>query len=73
MNNKIKNYLKQQGNPKELLLNVLENQNPMVNNLIQMAQSGNSKGIENFARNLCKEQGKDFDKEFSNFMQSIKG
>ena len=63
MNNKIKNYLKQQGNPKELLLNVLENQNPMVN----------SKGIENFARNLCKEQGKDFDKEFSNFMQSIKG
>lgn len=49
------------------------NSNPMINYLIQMGQSGNSKGVENFARNVCKEKGIDFDKEFSNFMQQIKG
>lgn len=31
--------------------------NPMIKNAIGMAQSGNSKGIEQMARNLCKEKG----------------
>lgn len=31
--------------------------NPMIKNAISMAQSGNSKGIEQMARNLCKEKG----------------
>ena len=29
--------------------------------------------IEQFARNMCKERGKDFDTEFKNFMSNIKG
>ena len=73
--NTIKNYIKQQGNPRDLLINFMtqNNQNPMINNLIGMAQKGDSKGVENFARNLFKEQGRDFDKEFSDFMKNFKG
>lgn len=61
-------------NPKDLLMKTLQrnNQNPMINNLIQMAQQGNTKEVENFARNFFKEQGRDFDKEFAYFMQNLK-
>lgn len=31
--------------------------NPMIKNAMSMAQRGNSKGIEQMARNLCKEKG----------------
>ena len=41
--------------------------NPIVRNAMQMAQKGDSKGIEQMARNLCKEKGIDFDKSFSDF------
>ena len=60
-------------NPREILANFMsKNQNPMFNNLINMAQKGDSKGVENFARNLFKERGRDFDKEFAEFMGKIK-
>ena len=71
--NTIKNFIKQQGSPKELLINFMQrnNSNPMMNNLIQMAKNGDSKGVEQFARNAFKEQGRDFDKELSQFKQFI--
>ena len=31
--------------------------NPIIKNAMSMVQSGNSKGIEQMARNLCKEKG----------------
>ena len=31
--------------------------NPIIKNALGMVQSGNSKGIEQMARNLCKEKG----------------
>ena len=46
--------------------------NPILNNLIGMAKSGNSQGIEAFARNMFKEKGRDFDKEFAEFRKSFK-
>lgn len=49
------------------------NNNPILKNLIDMIQNGNSKGVENFARNIMKENGRDFDKEFSTFMKQFKG
>lgn len=59
--------------PKEMVLKMLgQNSNPMINNLIQMAEKGDNKGIENFARNIFKDRGMDFDKEFSNFMNNMK-
>ena len=60
-------------NPKNIAMNMLKNNaNPIFNNLIDMANNGNTKGIEEFARNYMKEQGKDFDKEFGNFMNNFK-
>lgn len=53
-------------NPKQIVLNILnKTRNPMLNNLMNMDQAS----IENFARNYCKERGRDFDKEFNAFMQ----
>lgn len=55
-------------NPQEYVLSVLgTNTNPMLKNLVEMAKNGNSKGVEQFARNFFKEQGQDLDKILSNF------
>ncbi len=61
-------------NPKQFLMkNFLgNNPNPMIQNLVNMAEKGDSKGVENFARNICKEKGIDFDKSFPEFMQTFK-
>ena len=55
-------------NPKNIVMNMLKgNTNPIFANLIEMANKNDVKGLENFARNYMKEQGKDFDKEFNDF------
>lgn len=69
----IKLFLGQNKKPEELLQKMVNDDNPILNNLINMARSGDSKGVENFARNLYKDQGRDFDKEFSEFMNNFKG
>lgn len=46
--------------------------NPMISNLIKMASSGNTSGVEDFARNMFKEKGRNFDKEFSEFRSKFK-
>ena len=59
--------------PEQMVMNLIkQNNNPMLANLIQMAQKGDKQGVETFARNFFKEQGKDFDKEYSNFMNNFK-
>ena len=47
--------------------------NPMMANLIKMANAGDTEGVEKVARNMFKEKGRDFDKEFSEFMNNFKG
>lgn len=59
------------GNRSQMFKKMVGN-NPMMSNLINMAQQGNSKGVEEFARNFYKERGKDFDKEFGEFMKNFK-
>lgn len=55
-------------NIKQMVMNMLKNNsNPIFSNLIDMAEKGDSKGVENFARNMMKEQGRDFDKEMNAF------
>lgn len=55
-------------NPQEFVNNYIkQNNNPMLNNLIQMAQKGDQQSIETFARNFFKSQGQDFDKIMSQF------
>ena len=75
MNNSI-NIIKMmigKGNPKEMVMNMLKNNsNPVFANLIDMANKGDTKGVENFARNIMKEKGMDYDKQFSEFMNNFK-
>lgn len=60
-------------NPQEVASQLLmNNTNPIFWNLIKMAQNGDTKGLENFARNLFKEKGRNFDEEFSQFMSNFK-
>lgn len=75
MNNPI-NIIKQalgHLSPKQVVLNMIgNNTNPMMQNLVEMAKNNDTKGIEDFARNYCKENGKDFDKEIANFQKMFK-
>lgn len=60
-------------NPQEVASQLLmNNTNPIFGNLIKMAQNGDTKGVEEFARNVFKDRGRDFDKEFSQFMSNFK-
>ena len=60
-------------NPKNMAMTMLKNNtNPVFSNLIDMANKGDSKGIEEFARNICKEKNIDFDKQFGEFMNNFK-
>lgn len=48
-------------NPQQFLQNMMGNnqimRNPMAKNTLEMAQKGDFHGIENIAKNLCKEKG----------------
>ena len=55
-------------NPKNIVMNMLKNNtNPIFANLIEMANKGDTKGLEQFARNYMKDNGRDYDKEFNDF------
>lgn len=61
-------------NPQQLMLSILENQmkgTPIGDNLIILAKNNRSADIEQFARNLCAQQGVDFDKEFLAFKKML--
>ncbi len=69
----LKTLMQAKKNPQELASQLMNNNNnPMIKNLAEMAKKGDKQGIENFARNVFKEQGMDFDKEFSSFMSNLK-
>ena len=62
-------------NPIQMIKNLIMNKqinNPIFKEVITKAQNGDSKGVEEFARNLLKGQGRDFDKEFGEFMKNFK-
>lgn len=69
--NIIKQYMMKGFTPKGILqqMNI---SNPILSNVIGMAQNGDIKGVENFARNICKQRGLDFDTEFSKFKNTLK-
>lgn len=61
-------------NPQQFVMNMLvQNQTPMGMQLINLAKTGDKTQMENFARNICKERGMDFDKSFAEFMKQING
>lgn len=55
-------------NPQQLLIKILQQQgqqNPIISNAINMAQNGNTSGLEVLARNLAAQRGLNFDEEIS--------
>ena len=69
----IKGLMSKGESPQQMITNMIsQNSHPMIQNLMKIAQNGNTQEVENFARNICKEKGIDFDKEFSNFMKQIR-
>lgn len=61
-------------NPQQLLMNILQqngNNNPILQNAMNLAQNGNTAALEMIARNLAQQRGLDFDKEFANFKQNF--
>lgn len=52
-------------NPMQFLQSMMSNnqimKNPMARNAIEMMQKGDMQGVEQMARNLCKENGVDAD------------
>lgn len=57
-------------NPQQLMMGILQQQaadNPIYYNLMTLAKQNRTSEIEQFARNLAKERGVDFDKEFNAF------
>lgn len=71
--NDIKQFITNGGAPQQLIEKIITgNTNPIILNLINMAKNGDQEGVENFARNLFREQGRDFDKELNDFMSYFK-
>ena len=62
-------------NPQQFLQQMMGNsivmKNPIARNAMQMAKRGDSKGIEQMARNLCKEKGIEVDDFVSQIKQNI--
>lgn len=51
-------------NPQQLVMNILQQQeqnNPILDNAINMAQNGNISGLELLARNLAAQRGLNYD------------
>lgn len=55
--------------PKQFIQQMMGNNqmmsNPIMKNALGMVQSGNMRGVEQMARNLCKEKGLNADEVFS--------
>ena len=67
--------IKQGQNPQQLMLSILQGQaynNPLGQNLLNLAQSGRTDELEKVVRNIYTQQGgKDFDSEFEAFKKNM--
>lgn len=66
--------IRQGKNPQQLMIGIMENNikdTPMGENLLMLAKEGKSADIEQIVRNMFKERGLDFDKEFTAFKRSL--
>jgi hypothetical protein len=66
----LKNYMTKGMTPKGIVKRITGN-NPIFSNLVNMADKGDNKGVETFARNFLKEKGMDYDKEMANFKNKL--
>ncbi len=66
----IKSYMTKGFTPKGIVKNMIGN-NPMLNNLVNMIESGNNQGAETYVRNMLKQRGLDYDKEMTSLKQRL--
>lgn len=66
----IKKYMTNGLTPKGIVKSIVGN-NPIFNNLIDMAEKGDNEGVEAFARNMLKERGLDLDKEMEKMKKAL--
>lgn len=67
-------FIEAGNSPEQFIMMMLQNgakNNPVFANILQLAQNKNYKGVENVVKNLAKQRGIDFDKEFNNFRQTL--
>lgn len=63
------------GNPQSIAQQLFQNNfqsNPNMQSLMQLARSGNSQGVEQFAKNYFQQIGKDYNTELNNLMQLVR-
>ena len=67
--------IRQGQNPQQLMISILQGQaynNPLGQNLLNLAQSGRTDELEKVVRNLYTQQGgKNFDQDFEAFKRAI--
>ena len=64
------------GNPRAFAEQVIAQNypnNPEMQNLLQMAQRGDTKGIEQYAQQFFSRQGRDYSTEMNNLISMLKG
>ncbi len=67
--------IKNNPNPQAVVMNELQRRaqnNPVLGNIATLVQNGDTQGVETVVRNIAKERGIDFDKEFNSFKQMFK-
>lgn len=69
--NFIQNYMLKGMTPKGIVKQLAGN-NPMLGNLINMAEKGDNQVVETFARNVLKERGLNYDEELKKFKDTFK-
>lgn len=63
-------------NPQQIVMQMMQKgagNNPAIKNMIDLAQKGDSKGVENVARNLFRSKGMDFDSVARQAMSRFSG
>lgn len=70
--NQIVGMIKRGQNPQQVMMNLLQNMQstPMGANLLNLAKQNRAADIEQIARNVMKQQGRDFDTEFQAFRKT---
>lgn len=67
------NMMKCGGNPQQMLMGMLNGKNDGVSqNIVNMMNSNDNKGIETLARNLCKSRGIDPDELMNSLQNQLK-
>lgn len=60
-------------NPQQLLASILQNNtNPIIQNAINLAQSGNMPALEQLARNLAQQRGLNYDEQLAKLKNSLR-